>query len=216
MDESYIVTWQSREAVESKWTRFLWSGALSWQKIHEYSRSIEAWKVEIEWFTKCHEYRDLDGIDGEPFELEWEMFAGHATLQLLREIQMTMEVNRIQPEQFEDRIIFMSMCNDIDWREQDTMKFECRILQVLQRTPKYFWKDIGHSSDQELKKKWYGTHTYKPNGLWNNAAEMMKMINLGESGHSIFRGTSALARGSLKSKGCGKTWIHHNGDSTTA
>ena len=44
-----------------------------------------------------------------------EKFPGHTTLELLREIQRTMAENRIQPEQFEGRIIFMSMYNDIDW-----------------------------------------------------------------------------------------------------
>ena len=34
-----------------------------------------------------------------------------------REIQLTIEENNVQLEQFEDRIIFTSMCNDIDWRE---------------------------------------------------------------------------------------------------
>ena len=47
-----------------------------------------------------------------------------------------------------------------------------------------------------------GTHTYKPNGKWDHVAEDM-MINFGESGHPVFRGSSALERGELKSKGKG-------------
>ena len=35
---------------------------------------------------------------------------------------------------------------------RETMKLECRILQMLLRTREDFPKDIGHSSDQELKK----------------------------------------------------------------
>ena len=50
--------------------------------------------------------------------------------------------------------------------------------------------------------KWYGTHTYKPNGKRDHAAEDM-VINFGESGHPVFRGSSALERGDLKSKGKG-------------
>ena len=84
---------------------------------------------------------------------------------------------------------------------------------MLRRVQKYSLKDTGHSSDQEQKKSGM-ERTYKPNGLWNNA-EMM-MINLGESGHSVFRGTSASARGFLKSKGGGKTLIHDIGGSATA
>ena len=68
---------------------------------------MEAWKIE--WFMKSPEYRGLRSIDGEPVKIEWKNFPGHTTLQLLREIQKIMEENRIQREQFEDRIIFMSM-----------------------------------------------------------------------------------------------------------
>ena len=32
---------------------------------------MEAWKEKIEWLTKCHEYRELDCIDGDPVEFEW-------------------------------------------------------------------------------------------------------------------------------------------------
>ena len=44
-----------------------------------------------------------------------ENFPGHTTLQLLREVQRTETENRIRTEQFEDRVIFMSMYSDIDW-----------------------------------------------------------------------------------------------------
>ena len=42
------------------------------------------------------------------------------------------------------------------------------------------------------------------------------MINLRESGHPLFRGTRALFRGALKSKGGGQLSIHNNGDPATA
>ena len=68
---------------------------------------MEAWKIE--WFMKSLEYRGLRSIDGEPVEMSGQNLPGHTTLQLLREIQKIMEENRIQREQFEDRIIFTSM-----------------------------------------------------------------------------------------------------------
>ena len=63
------------------------------------------------------------------------------------------------------------------------------------------------------EKKWYGTHTYKPNGEWDRVAEDM-MINFSESGHPVFRGSRSLERGNLKSKG--KLSIHFCGDDETA
>ena len=42
-----------------------------------------------------------------------------------------------------------------------------------------------------------------PNGEWDDVAELM-MLNFSESGHSVFRGTSPLERGILRSKEIGK------------
>ena len=50
---------------------------------------------------------------------------------------------------------------------------------------------------------WYGTRHHKPSGEWGKTAEGM-MLNFAESGHPVFRATSALERGDLKSKGKGK------------
>ena len=80
---------------------------------------------------------------------------------------------------------------------------------------KRFTKGHGSFLGPGTEEKWYGTHTHKPNGLWNHAAGMMT-INLRKSAHPTFRRTSVLARGLLKSKGGGKTSIHYNGDSATA
>ena len=61
----------------------------------------------------------------------------------------------------------------------------------------------------------YGTHVSKPNGEWNKTAEVM-MLNFAESGHPVFRATSALERGEFfKSKGGGKKSIHFNGSEET-
>ena len=54
-----------------------------------------------------------------------------------------------------------------------------------------------------LEKKWYSTHEYKPQGEWDRVAEQM-MMEFSESGHPVFRATSPLSRGTLKSKGGGK------------
>ena len=63
-----------------------------------------------------------------------------------------------------------------------------------------------------FEKKWYGTNVNKPDGEWEKTAESM-MCNDSESGHHIFRATSALERGELKSKGKGVKSIHFNGSS---
>ena len=47
-----------------------------------------------------------------------------------------------------------------------------------------------------------------PRGEWDRIAEQM-MLTFAESGHPVFRSTSPLSRGVLKSKGGGKLSIHY-------
>ena len=62
--------------------------------------------------------------------------------------------------------------------------------------------------------KWYSTYNERPQGEWDRVAEMM-VIKFGESGHPVFRATSPLSRGTLKSKGGGKLSIHFCADGDT-
>ena len=67
-------------------------------------------------------------------------------------------------------------------------------------------QDNGHSSDMD-QKKWYSSGEYSPQGEWSRVAEQM-MLTFAESKHPVFRSTSPLSRGVLKSKGGGKLSIH--------
>ena len=69
---------------------------------------VDKWKEHLEYSQNSNEDKELSGTDGEQFELEWNIFPGH--------IQIKMATRRTRPGEFEDRIIFMSMFNDIDWR----------------------------------------------------------------------------------------------------
>ena len=83
-------------------------------KVNQNPTSNTVWEHQLDWFKDSPQYRTLDTIDGEPMEFEWNIFPGFATLQLLQEIQKF--VNKMsEPEQFQGRIIFMSMSNDIIW-----------------------------------------------------------------------------------------------------
>ena len=65
-----------------------------------------------------------------------------------------------------------------------------------------------------IRKEVYSTHESNPQGEWDRVAELM-MIKFGESGHPVFRATSPLSRGTLKSKGGGKLSIHFFADEGT-
>ena len=57
------------------------------------------------------------GIDGEA--IEWKIVPGFSTLTILQEIQKDLEKNNIQPEDFSDWDIFMSMFNDMVRKTDD-------------------------------------------------------------------------------------------------
>ena len=71
-------------------------------------------KEQIHYFQHSNEYAELSGIDGEPIEFDVEYFPGFTSIEILRHIQLDLNARRIYPEQFEGRIIFMSVFNDID------------------------------------------------------------------------------------------------------
>ena len=78
------------------------------------------------------------------------------------------------------------------------------------RFPAGRWSFLGPGSET----KWYSTDNERLGGEWDRVAELM-MIKFRESGHPVFRATSSLSRGTLKSKGGGKLSIHFCADGVT-
>ena len=111
------------------------------------------------------------------------------------------------PETFTGRILFMSMFNDISCDGKGN-KEECLAnAKVVSIYAKKFgigqWSFIGPGSE----KKWYSMEENSPQGIWDKIAERM-LLEFAESGCPIFRDTTPLSRGELKSKGHGKLSIH--------
>ena len=92
-------------------------------KMNQNPTSNTVWERQLDWFKDSSQYKTLDTIDGEPMEFEWNMFPGFTTLQLVDEVQQFMN-KMSDPDQFQGRIIFMSMFNDIIWRSADNER-EC-------------------------------------------------------------------------------------------
>ena len=86
-------------------------------KMNQNPTSKTVWEQQLDWFKGSSQYRTLDTIDGEPMEFEWNIFPGLTTLELVREVQKFRSIMG-EPEQFQGRMIFMSMFNDIKWRIQ--------------------------------------------------------------------------------------------------
>ena len=168
-------------------------------KMNENPQSNIAWEDRLTWSKSSPENRALDSIDGDPMELEWNIFPGFTTLQLCHKVQEWLSRLSVTPEKFAGRIIFMSMFNDISWGSTENKK-ACESnaqLVFLQ------WSFLGPGSE----KKWYSISEDSPQGEWDKIAEL-KVLKFGESTHPVFRSTSPFSRGVLKSKGGGKLSIH--------
>ena len=95
---------------------FLFSGsALCLGKVHPFPQSNVELENKLEWFKDSYRITEVDRTEGEPMELEWTNFPGFTTLQILSEIRKLMTELNCESEHVEGRIIFMSMCNDIEW-----------------------------------------------------------------------------------------------------
>ena len=183
-------------------------------KVHQHPESNEAWKKRIEWIINEKSYRDYDGIDGDPTEFEWNIFLGFTTLQLCGKDTDLLSNLGETPETFTGRILFVSMFNDISCGTKDNEE-EClanaRVVSVLaKRLGIGQWSFIGPGSE----KKWYSMEDNSPQGIWDHIADEM-LLEFAESGCPIFRATTPLSRGKLKSKGHGKLSIHFTADYLT-
>ena len=101
----------------------------------------------------------------------WKILPGHTTLDLLHEFQVLMENElKVQPQQIEDHIIFMSMYNDIDWTRKGNQQVCEENSSCVADYARHFCK--GHWS------------FFGPNGAWNRVAVQL-MISFAESGRPL-------------------------------
>ena len=180
-------------------------------KIHQHPNANKSWKDRIEWIASSQSYRDFDGIRGEPTEFEWNIFQGFTTLQLYGKVTDLLSRLGETPENFTARILFMSMFNDISCGTKDNERECLANAEVVSTNAKKFgigqWSFIGPGSE----KKWYSLEENSPQGIWDHIAEKM-LVEFADSTCPIFRATTPLSRGQLRSKGHGKLSIHFAAD----
>ena len=117
-----------------------------------------------------------------------------------------------EPEHFKDRIIFMSMYNDIVWhakRNKEPCEYNSQtVADYARKFTRGHWSFLGPGSEE----KWSGTYTDEPDGPWDRMGEET-MANFSRSGHPIFRASSAFERGELRRKE--DETIHFSGSDET-
>ena len=182
-------------------------------KVLQHPECNQAWKDRVAGARAERDYSDFDDIKGEPAEFEWNIFPGFTTLQLCDKINNLLSSLGQTPENFTGRILFMSMFNDISCEGKDNRQQCLRDADYVKTFAKRFgigpWSFIGPGSE----KKWYPSEN-SPQGEWDHVAEDM-LLEFSKSGHPIFRATTLLSRGKLKSKGKGKVSIHFSAEPDT-
>ena len=168
---------------------------LCFGKFFENPESHE-WEQRLGWFKSSSLYRTSDRNDDEPMEFEWSIFPGFNTLQLSEEVKKLLHKSGETPENFTGRIIFISM-------KKNVLQILDSYLCIARRFGKGQWSFIGPGSE----KKWYSIKEDSPQRIWDKIAERM-LLEFAESGCPIFRITTPLSGGQLKSKGHGKLSIH--------
>ena len=104
----------------------------------------------------------------------------------------------------------MTSCGDLKTMNGNAVLTPHLYPYVQKRFPEGRWSFFGAGSEKKL----YSTYIDRPREEWDRVAELM-MIKFRESGHPVFRATSPLSRGTVKSKGSGKLSIHFCADGDT-
>ena len=107
-------------------------------------------RKKIEWYGKNNFLEDLNGIDGRKTECAWRMCPRFTTIEIMEEIQTFMKSIQCEAEEFEGRMIFMSMFNEIEWRQDDA---KCILNSKVAGMPTDSLVVIGHFWDQDSKRR---------------------------------------------------------------
>ena len=172
--------------------------------------AVKGWTDQVSTLKMCLTVRELQGLDGEPIDFEWKIFPGATALDILHKIQAGLQGKNIRPEKFSDRIVFMSMFNDIilDKRgNEDSCALTSRkIKEYASNFNDGHWAFLGSGEES----KWYQGFPVNYHGKWDLRASQM-VEEFKNSGHPVFKGVSPLGRGIVKKKNNRDT-IHYNGE----
>ena len=159
------------------------------------------------WFKTSQEYRNLDRIDGEPMEIEWNIFPGFITLQLSQEVKrLLLRLNETPENFYRKDHLHVDVQRHLMGikRQQDRMRVKCSTRFSI---CKKIWIRKRSFLGPGSERKWYSISDDSPQGEWDRMAGKF-MLEFGESKHPVFRATSPLSRGQLKSKSGGNLSIH--------
>ena len=199
-----LLTDQSVQFVLAKNLRLLRYSVLCMGGIR--SNPVKEWKERVDWFMHSRQYRELDRIDGELMECRVWTFSRIHHIMDPRCDSKHDDWNKVWSWAIPvTKFLYANVLPPLYGVKKKKGNREASVANsvIVADYARQFaqgdWSIIGTGSE----KKRYGTHVCKPNGEWDDVADIM-MVNFSESGHPVFRGSSAFGRGDLKSEGNGK------------
>ena len=113
----------------------------------DHSQANRRWEGQVNEFQQSDSYTELFGVDGEPIEFEWHIFPGFLSYDILQRIQKVLQDQNIEPENFEDRVIFVSIFNDIE-RTKKGNDVICisnseKVKTYARKFPQGHWRFLG-------------------------------------------------------------------------
>ena len=147
-------------------------------------------------------------------EFEWHIFPRFTALELCKKVQEFHVKKRAINQNISKDESSSCRCSMTSVGDPKTMNrdanLNAKLVSIYARNfPAGRWSFLGPGSET----KWCSTDR-KPGGKWDRVAELM-MTKFGASGHPVFRATSPLSRGTLKSKGGEKLSFHFCADGDT-
>ena len=194
-----FVHWQSNSAIDSKNVCIDLFSIVYGQSE---SKSHKPWKEQIEWFMTSSQCRELDRIEAESTEFEWKISQDSLHYRLSpRSRKWWLKYIHVNVQRH--NMVRTRKQKNAHWESKNSGRM-CKKIRA--RTLVVSRASIRKENGAEL------TRTSRTE--WDHVAEDM-MINFSESGHPVFRGSSAFERGSLRSKRGGKLSIHLCGKTDT-
>ena len=142
-------------------------------KQHGPEDAIRRWSDQVSTLKMCPTFRELQGLDGDPIDFEWKIFPGAKAFDILHKFQADLQGKNIRPEKFSDRIIFMSMFNDIELERKDN-EDSCALTsrKIKEYASKFndgHWAFLGPGEES----KWYQGYAAEYGGKWDLRASQM-------------------------------------------
>ena len=164
-----------------RWTKarvYVYSDTVSCLgKFHGPEDAIRRWNDQVSTLKMCPTFRELQGLDGDPIDFEWKIFP--EALYIRHKIQADLQGKNITPQKFSDRIIFMSMFNDIELGRKDN-EDSCaltsrKIKEYASKVNDGHWAFLGPGDESN----WYQGYAAEYGGKWDlRASQMLEILRI--------------------------------------